>query len=1053
MRRAAVIRRSLVAMTMIAAATSVRAQSRTLDDFERAGRWTAHPSDGTTMRIASATGHRGKGLRIDYAFSGGGYAIVRRELPLDLPANYELSFRIRGASPSQSLEVKLIDSTGDNVWWRNQRDFVFPATWRKVAIKKRHIEFAWGPLGGGELRRAAAIEIAITASSGGRGSVWIDDLVLETKPAPVRNASAPSAAASSQNQGMIAGNAVDGDSTTFWDAGSASRRWITVNLGGVREIGGLVVHWLPDAHAPDYDVQTSDDGAAWRTVYSVRVGDGDRDFIYLPETETGHVRVIDCAAGPQRRLAIREITIQPVEWSASRNAFFTAVAAAAPLGTYPKYFSGAQSYWTIVGANGDAREGLINEQALLEVDRSAFSIEPMVYAGGRLVTWADVSTTATLEEGYLPIPSVEWRAGDVGLTVTAFASGVAGKSVLWARYRMHNHGTAPATPTLYLAIRPFQVNPPAQFLNTRGGTADVSGIAWDGKTVRVRGGSGIHARRVIPVSAPAGFGATTFDRGDIVTSLRRGLLPDASTVTDHFGAASGALSYPMRLAPGASRDVWIAIPWYATAGRAMTVTTAEAALTATRREWTSTLDGVHIELPPAGARFVESIKANLAYMLITRDGAALQPGARSYKRAWIRDGALMSAGLLRLGREREAREFTEWYAGFQYPNGKVPCCVDARGADPVPENDSHGQLIYLIAEVYRFNHDRAFLERLWPHVSKAVTYIDSLRQSRMTVEYTTGDKRAYYGLVPQSISHEGYSAKPMHSYWDDAFTLRGLKDAVDVAAALGRETERIRFARIRDEFRRDMMASYRLAMAIHRIDYLPGAVELGDFDATSTTVGVAPGGELEALPHPALERTFEKYYENFRARIDSATWDAYTPYELRVVGTMVRLGWKDRAHELLDFFFRDQRPAGWRAWAEVVYRDTNATRFIGDLPHTWVGSDYIRSALDMLAYERDADSAIVVGAGIPSAWVSVSPGVIVRGLRTPSGRLDFTMRGAGDTVRVTLDAESVPAGGFVIRSPHARPLRSVALNGVALPLPAGGEIRIRDARADLVLIH
>ena len=126
---------------------------------------------------------------------------------------------------------------------------------------------------------------------------------------------------------------------------------------------------------------------------------------------------------------------------------------------------------------------------------------------------------------------------------------------------MHNRGTAPTTPTLYLAIRPFQVNPPAQFLNTRGGTAEVNGIAWDGKTVRVQGGSGLPARRVIPVSAPAAFGATTFDRGDIVTSLRRGRLPTAATVTDHFGAASGALSYPMLLAPGTSRDVWVAIPW------------------------------------------------------------------------------------------------------------------------------------------------------------------------------------------------------------------------------------------------------------------------------------------------------------------------------------------------------------------------------------------------------------------------------------------------------------------------------------------------------------
>ena len=35
-------------------------------------------------------------------------------------------------------------------------------------------------------------------------------------------------------------------------------------------------------------------------------------------------------------------------------------------------------------------------------------------------------------------------------------------------------------------------------------------------------------------------------------------------------------------------------------------------------------------------------------------------------------------------------------------------------------------------------------------------------------------KRLFFGLLPESISHEGYSSKPMHSYWDDFFALQGL---------------------------------------------------------------------------------------------------------------------------------------------------------------------------------------------------------------------------------------------------------------------------------------
>ena len=44
------------------------------------------------------------------------------------------------------------------------------------------------------------------------------------------------------------------------------------------------------------------------------------------------------------------------------------------------------------------------------------------------------------------------------------------------------------------------------------------------------------------------------------------------------------------------------------------------------------------------------------------------------------------------------------------------------------------------------------------------------------------------------------------------------------------------------------------------IDYLPGAAELGDFDATSTTIALAPGGEQGRLPEPLLTNTFERYW-------------------------------------------------------------------------------------------------------------------------------------------------------------------------------------------------
>src|SRR5262249_53664420 len=151
------------------------------------------------------------------------------------------------------------------------------------------------------------------------------------------------------------------------------------------------------------------------------------------------------------------------------------------------------------------------------------------------------------------------------------------------------------------------------------------------------------------------------------------------------------------------------------------------------------------------------------------------------------------------------------------------------------------------------------------------------------------------------------------------------------------------------------------------------------------------------------------------------------------IGAFVRLGWRDRANELLDWFMRDRRPAGWRQWAEVVDRDPRHARFIGDMPHTWVGTDFVRSVLDMLAYERERDTALVVAAGVPSSWLADS-GVTVRGLRTRWGTLGYRLTGSSPNAdlrsgAIAFDATDlrVPAGGIVLELPAARGTTDLAV--------------------------
>ena len=978
---------------------------RVVDSFDSVAQWTSTPADGVELSVYADSGEHGAGLRLDFDFHGhGGYAVIHRKVNLDLPDNYEISFAIRGAAPGNTLELKLIDSTGENVWWSNNTNFIFPRQWRTVARKKRQIPFAWGPAGGGEIRHVAAIEFAITAGSGGKGSVWLDDLALTPLAPESAYALTPRVTKSSR----------------AYDLDFLKRR----------EFGALVIEWARGHRQQRYDVLASRDGASWDTLYRMNRGQSPprpdtSDFLYLPESDARYLRIALPAGADGEARFIRNVGVEPLDSASNENQFFAAVARRSRRGSYPRYFSAEQSYWAVVGADRDSAEGLINEEGMIETGRGRFSIEPFLFADGKLITWADAKTNVIPDPESLPLPKVTWMADGLQLTVAAFAAEHPDPSVLFARYRVANNTGRRRKIVFYLALRPFQVNPPWQFLNLPGGVARVDSMSLRGSEARVNGNLFVRS-----LGSPSAAGAATFDDGNVIDWLGAGKIPRASSVTDHTGHASAVFSYEITLAPHASSD-WLDFAVNLHAGDSiLSAQPVAEQLAKTRAAWRAKLGRVAIQLPPSASRYTETMRANLAYILINRDGPAIQPGSRAYSRSWIRDGALTATALLRLGHFAEVKDFIEWYAPYQYENGKIPCCVDEHGATPVPENDSHGEFIYLVAEYYRHTGDRGLLEKMWPRVALAVSYMDSLRRSRMTEEFRTGAKRAFFGLLPQSISHEGYSAKPMHSYWDDLFALRGYKDAAFIAAELGK-SEAPAMAAARDEFRRDLYASMRLAMQNHRINFIPGSVELGDFDATSTTIGVSPVGELGMLPEPALTNTFEKYFQQFRAReLGTIPSDIYTPYELRAVGTMIQLGHRDRAHEMMAFFFRDQRPPAWHMWSEAVWKNPLTPKFIGDMPHTWVGSDYIRSFLDMFAYEREADSSLVIAAGVKSGWLKDEPGVRVEGLSTEYGPLSYDMRKRGSVTTVKLRAgPRIPRGGLVIRPPDAASILSASVNG------------------------
>jgi hypothetical protein len=1034
-------------LALAGTACMASAQERMLDDFERVDGWKAVLSDGAGGRVSQAPGHAGQALRLDFDLgASAGYVAARRALPLDFEGDYEISFWMRAEAPVNNFELKLVDGSGENVWWVSRPNFSIAPEWRKYTFKKRHIAFAWGPAKDQALRHTEHLEFVVSSGrDGGHGSIQIDELAIRRLP-PAGPLPAPQLAASSGKPGP---GLLDGHGA--WSSTAGGEQHVDIDFGRPREFGGLLLHWAPGAHASRYEVQFSDDGAAWRTVRTVRDGDGGIDTILLSESETRHVRIA-MHEGPGARYTLDRVELMPLAFGATENAFFQALAQGAPRGRYPRGMSGEQSYWTVLGVDGGAETGLLSEDGALEVARGGFTIEPFVVEQGKLHSWADVRVSQSLQDGYLPLPSVTWDAGAWQLRTTAFAHGTPEQAQLVSRYQLRNDSADTRTLRLVLAVRPFQVNPPMQFLNTPPGVSRIDSIAWRDGRFEVGGKA-----RVFALNKPDAAGAATFDADAIPARLAGEGWSAQRRVEDAFGFASGALAWDFTLAPHASAEVALLAPLAgeapAAGAAAWAPGWAQTAQDETAAAWRRRLNQVSLQVPPQGQRLVDTLRSSLAHMLMTRSGPALQPGTRSYARSWIRDGAMMSEGMLRLGNDAVARDYARWFAPYQFGNGKIPCCVDRRGADPVPENDSQGEFIFLAAELWRYTHDRALLQELWPHVAGAASYMEQQRQSERGPANLAPDRQHIFGLLPPSISHEGYSAKPMHSYWDDFWGLRGYRDAAMLAGALGKRAEANTLRAQGDQFERELLASLRGTARVHGIDYLAGAADLGDFDATSTTIALSPGRLQQRLPQDLLHGTFERYWREFTERRDgNKEWKDYTPYELRNVAAFVRLGWRERAHELLDFFMRDRRPQAWNQWAEVVGRLPREPRFVGDMPHGWISSDYIRSALDLFAWERDTDQALVIADGIPVGWLA-GEGIAVRRLRTPYGPLSYAMKQLGGAVVLELEAGSaLPPGGIVLREADAGwGLGRTTVNGK----PArwhGRELRVRTLPARITIV-
>jgi hypothetical protein len=853
----------------------------------------------------------------------------------------------------------------------------------------------------------------------------------------------------------ITGLAKDADPDSLWSGttrntlvargGSAGSRELHLLLPRPLAVSGLEVFW--ESARRDARLEGRDASGHWQLLSRDPGSFGAES--YLADSEARVLTELRLTVRRQHREnpAIRRLRLlSPTQVMTSLKRY-EIVAGRARRALFPTSLHGQQVYWTAVGVPGGDEKSLFDEYGDLEAFNGGPLVQPLWREhSGRTVAAYGAPLTHSLRQDWMPMPAVQWSP-QAGLTLQseALAADEATGPVTLVRYRLENSGTHPITGRFALVIRPVQVNPPWQ----HGGISPIRSVGIRGSsagpTVLVNGRALLTSLTAVTRAGVAPFGP--YGQTEITRTLVEGRVPAATEVRDDTGLGAAALVYDLRLEPGAHRDVVLVLPLAATPAPAAAGTAQAAppgapaepaadfdaigARTAT--EWQAHLGHVVIALPDRS--LVATLLAQVAYMLVNQRGPVLLAGPRNYDRSFIRDGSATAEILLRMGLADRARAYLRWYAEHAlHRNGLISPILNYdgsvnRGLGSDDEYDSQGEFIALVAAVARLDGGADSVREYLPSVRGALQFLQQLRERTLAPDElsASAEPQRYRGILPPSISHEGYP-RPTRSYWDDYWALKGWHDGIWLMRQWGQEDLAAWASGEYAALRGSLAASIRSTMAWKRIDYVPASADLGDSDPTSVSIALDPCGQQDLLPAAALATTFTRYLAEVRSRAAPGAVYAYTPYEFRNVLTFVRLDRPRDAVELLEQLRSGRHPAAWQVFAEVVRSQLRAPFYLGDMPHTWVGAEYVRAVIGMLLHEDDQRLELLPG--VPPEWVA-GAGLALERLPTAFGVLSLSARGDEESLRVRLEPGLRPDTPLRLSWPNRRRPVAVTVDGQA----------------------
>jgi hypothetical protein len=618
--------------------------------------------------------------------------------------------------------------------------------------------------------------------------------------------------------------------------------------------------------------------------------------------------------------------------------------------------------WTSIGLPGSEIESIVDPVGMLTLKPYGWSVFPYLRLGGKnhlppLLTngirqhlleevWPAVVTE------YHVLPGLGWRS-------TARTIALDCEELVAFTHELENNTSAPLPLVFGLALRPYNT------LNI----AHINRIKLRDQLWRIN-----HEPALWMLDKPSWASVSDRNFADpLQTAIRE---KEIRSHTSKSGIATGLAEFDLVLEPGERRI--LETVGTLRSGRTSlvhrferpTYTAIQDAKDAVQLQWEKqSTQGMQLNIPDKKWQIAFEAVRNRLY--IFDDGDHFSPGTYCYHHHWVRDSAFISLAYAALGWKEQLHPKAIGMLRLQSPDGYF--------RSQNGEWDSNGEAIFSLVNSAYCSGDVDILRTIWPPVLRACRWLDRKRHD------TRRKPSDHFGLLPAGFSAEHFGPND-HYFWDNFWSLAGLRDALWLAECLG-APEKQWLQATQDEYRDDMQKAMALAMEKQAGRGLPSSpYRRMDCSAIGNLVAVAPldliGPDTAWLAQTAHTLWTENVHQGmFFQKIIHTGMNAYLSLQL----ARAFLALDDKRWQSLFSAVLDHASPTW-TWPEAIHPGSQGG-CMGDGDHGWAAAEIVSFLASLMV--RVQQETLCLGYGIPRQWYQKENALGVKNCHTRAGTVSW----------------------------------------------------------------